>query len=67
MRALVYENRISRLALTKLLSAFSARAFVGPLVVAREVDPCGILNAGELRIERSAMGRPWENVSVERL
>ena len=31
MRALVYENHLPRLAATKLLSAFSRRAFVGPL------------------------------------
>jgi len=31
MRALVYENRVARLALTKLLSVFTPRAFVGPL------------------------------------
>jgi threonine dehydrogenase-like Zn-dependent dehydrogenase len=31
MRALVFENRMPRLALTKLLSLFSPRAFVGPL------------------------------------
>jgi len=31
MRALVFENRMLRLAVTKILSAFSPRAFVGPL------------------------------------
>jgi threonine dehydrogenase-like Zn-dependent dehydrogenase len=31
MRALVYENHLPRLVATKLLSAFSRRAFVGPL------------------------------------
>jgi threonine dehydrogenase-like Zn-dependent dehydrogenase len=31
MRALVFEDRMPRLALTKLLSLFSPRAFVGPL------------------------------------
>jgi len=31
MRALVFENQILRLAMTKILSTFSPRAFVGPL------------------------------------
>ena len=42
MRALVYENSLPRLAATRLLSAFSPRAFVGPLapVALREIpDP----------------------------
>jgi len=42
VRALVYENQLPRLAATKLLSAFSRRAFVGPLapIQLREIpDP----------------------------
>ena len=35
MRALVYENRFPRLAATRLLSALSPRAFVGPLAPIR--------------------------------
>jgi len=35
MQALVYENHLSRLALTKLLSAVTPRAFVGPLAPIR--------------------------------
>ena len=35
MQALVYENRLPRLAATKLLSLFSPRAFVGPLAPIR--------------------------------
>jgi threonine dehydrogenase-like Zn-dependent dehydrogenase len=35
MKALVYENHLPRLAVTKLLSAFSPRAFVGPLAPIR--------------------------------
>jgi threonine dehydrogenase-like Zn-dependent dehydrogenase len=40
MRALVYENSLPRLVATKLLSALSPRAFVGPLapIRLREVD-----------------------------
>jgi len=40
MRALVYENGIARLALTRILSLASPRAFVGPLapVRLREID-----------------------------
>jgi threonine dehydrogenase-like Zn-dependent dehydrogenase len=42
MKALVYENRIARLAVTKILSAITPRAFVGPLapIQLREIaDP----------------------------
>jgi len=35
VRALVFENHMFRLVATKILSLFSARAFVGPLAPAQ--------------------------------